>query len=168
MIEASCHCGAVRLEIEKAPTEITDCNCSICRRYGVLWAYYTLDQVRLRSVAGTGHLRMGSEGHDISSLPDVWLRYALGAGRSSPQPHRRQYSPDGSSRPGTSSHSPSRWREYRAIHRLSRRLRCAGRAACTRQSLSHDQGPLALRRVTLVIRIVRKSRLAALQQRGCS
>jgi hypothetical protein len=53
MIEASCHCGAVRLEIEKAPTEITDCNCSICRRYGVLWAYYTLDQVRLRSVAGT-------------------------------------------------------------------------------------------------------------------
>ena len=40
MIEASCHCGAVRLEIAEAPAEVTDCNCSICRRLGALWAYY--------------------------------------------------------------------------------------------------------------------------------
>ena len=45
MIEASCHCGAVRFEVE-APTEVTDCNCSICRRYGVLWAYYSPRAVR--------------------------------------------------------------------------------------------------------------------------
>jgi hypothetical protein len=45
MIEASCHCGAVRLVCETAPTEITDCNCSVCRRYGVLWAYYSPTQV---------------------------------------------------------------------------------------------------------------------------
>lgn len=47
MIEASCHCGAVRLAIEAAPETLTDCNCSICRRYGVLWAYYRPGQVRL-------------------------------------------------------------------------------------------------------------------------
>ena len=47
MIEASCHCGSVHLEIETPPSEVTDCNCSLCRRYGVLWAYYTLDQVRV-------------------------------------------------------------------------------------------------------------------------
>ena len=47
MIEASCHCGAVRLEIETPPAEVTECNCSICRRYGVLWAYYAPDQVRV-------------------------------------------------------------------------------------------------------------------------
>jgi hypothetical protein len=29
----------VRLEVEVAPTEVNDCNCSLCRRYGVLWAY---------------------------------------------------------------------------------------------------------------------------------
>jgi hypothetical protein len=46
MITASCHCGALSLEIDAAPTEITDCNCSIRRRYGVLWAYYPLAQVR--------------------------------------------------------------------------------------------------------------------------
>lgn len=40
MAEASCHCGAIRLQIA-APEVVTDCNCSICRRYGVLWAYYS-------------------------------------------------------------------------------------------------------------------------------
>jgi hypothetical protein len=45
MITASCHCGAVRLEIAAAPREVTDCNCSICRRLGVLWAYDSPRQV---------------------------------------------------------------------------------------------------------------------------
>jgi len=45
--EASCHCGAVRLVCDAAPTEVTDCNCSICRRYGVLWAYYSPTLVHL-------------------------------------------------------------------------------------------------------------------------
>jgi hypothetical protein len=53
MIEASCHCGAVRLEIASAPQVLTDCNCSICRRYGVLWAYYPADQVRVIAPDGT-------------------------------------------------------------------------------------------------------------------
>jgi hypothetical protein len=47
MIEASCHCGALRIEIARAPDEVTDCNCSICRRYGVLWAYYSPKDVRV-------------------------------------------------------------------------------------------------------------------------
>lgn len=34
MITASCHCGAVRLETEVPPEEVTECNCSICRRLG--------------------------------------------------------------------------------------------------------------------------------------
>jgi len=45
--EASCHCGAVRLVCDVAPTEVTECNCSICRRYGVLWAYYSPTRVQL-------------------------------------------------------------------------------------------------------------------------
>lgn len=51
MITASCHCGAVRLEIDEPPTEVTDCNCSICRRYGTLWAYYAPKQVRITGEA---------------------------------------------------------------------------------------------------------------------
>ncbi len=47
MIESSCHCGAVRIAVETAPNEVTDCNCSICRRYGTLWAYYSPKVVRV-------------------------------------------------------------------------------------------------------------------------
>lgn len=36
---SSCECGAVRLTIAHVPTEVTDCNCTICRRYGALWTY---------------------------------------------------------------------------------------------------------------------------------
>ena len=45
MIEGSCHCGKVRIELDTAPDEVTDCSCSICRRYGTLWAYYHPGQV---------------------------------------------------------------------------------------------------------------------------
>ena len=45
MIESTCVCGAVRLTISRAPDELVDCNCSICRRYAALWAYYPLKDV---------------------------------------------------------------------------------------------------------------------------
>jgi hypothetical protein len=47
IVEAACHCGSVRLQIANPPAEVTECDCSICRRYGVLWDYYSLDQVTL-------------------------------------------------------------------------------------------------------------------------
>ena len=47
MIEASCHCGAVRIEVAAAPETVTDCACSICRRRGALWAYYSPRDVRI-------------------------------------------------------------------------------------------------------------------------
>ena len=47
MLTASCHCGAVRVEIASRPETLADCNCSICRRYGALWAYYTKKSVRV-------------------------------------------------------------------------------------------------------------------------
>jgi hypothetical protein len=47
MIEAACHCGAVRIEVARAPRVLTSCNCSICRRYGTLWAYYTPASLRI-------------------------------------------------------------------------------------------------------------------------
>lgn len=50
---ASCHCGRVKVELAAAPAEVTDCNCSICRRYGVLWAYYPSSQVSVRADGGT-------------------------------------------------------------------------------------------------------------------
>lgn len=50
---AACHCGAVTVSLAAWPTEVTDCNCSLCRSYGVRWAYVS---------AG-----------DITTLPDLAL-----------------------------------------------------------------------------------------------
>ena len=47
MERAWCHCGRVNLEIQDPPEEVTDCNCSLCRRDGTLWAYYAPDKVRV-------------------------------------------------------------------------------------------------------------------------
>ena len=47
MITATCHCGAVTLEVLRRPRTLTSCNCSICRRYGALWAYYQATSVRV-------------------------------------------------------------------------------------------------------------------------
>ena len=41
MLEATCHCGAVRIGMARRPRSLTQCTCSICRRYGALWAYCT-------------------------------------------------------------------------------------------------------------------------------
>jgi hypothetical protein len=52
MLSATCHCGAVKVEVPRKPRTLTNCNCSICRRYGVLWAYYKDSDVKL--TAGEG------------------------------------------------------------------------------------------------------------------
>ena len=49
MITATCHCGAVRLELRRKPRTLTSCNCSVCRRYGTLWAYFNPRDVRVRA-----------------------------------------------------------------------------------------------------------------------
>jgi hypothetical protein len=47
MLTGTCHCGAVRIEVPRRPRMLTSCNCSICRRYGTLWAYYKASDVRV-------------------------------------------------------------------------------------------------------------------------
>jgi hypothetical protein len=53
MVEGSCHCGAVRIEVACAPEEVTECNCSICRRNGTLWAYYRPAEVSIEGPTET-------------------------------------------------------------------------------------------------------------------
>jgi hypothetical protein len=47
MLSSTCHCGAVRIDIPAPPEVVTNCNCSLCRRYGALWAYYKVEAVRV-------------------------------------------------------------------------------------------------------------------------
>ena len=52
MIEGACLCGAVRWQFDGEPDGATVCNCTACRRYGVLWAYDYLDEA-IRVVGNT-------------------------------------------------------------------------------------------------------------------
>ncbi len=44
-VKASCHCGQVKFTLSRPPVDLGSCNCSICRRLGALWGYYTESEV---------------------------------------------------------------------------------------------------------------------------
>jgi hypothetical protein len=38
--------------VPRVPREVTQCNCSVCRSYGVLWAYYARPSVKITAARG--------------------------------------------------------------------------------------------------------------------
>lgn len=40
----SCHCGGVKWRYEDKIERATACNCTVCRRYGTIWAYGILNE----------------------------------------------------------------------------------------------------------------------------
>ena len=42
-LSGSCHCGDAGWTLQGDPGSITACNCTLCRRYGALWAYDYVD-----------------------------------------------------------------------------------------------------------------------------
>ncbi|MEY2930186.1 MAG: hypothetical protein RL033_935 [Pseudomonadota bacterium] len=52
MLEGFCHCGGVRWSFEGVPDSVTACSCTICRRYGALWAY-DFDNERIKLSGAT-------------------------------------------------------------------------------------------------------------------
>jgi len=51
-IQGTCLCGAVKLGAARMPRQVTQCNCSVCRRYGTLWAYYKRSAVSIVAKRG--------------------------------------------------------------------------------------------------------------------
>ncbi len=47
MIKGSCHCGAVSFQFNEVPQWLTECNCSICRKLGALWAHADISAIRI-------------------------------------------------------------------------------------------------------------------------
>jgi len=53
MLKLSCLCGQVRLEIEKRPDFINECNCTLCSKAGARWGYYHPSQVSVEGVVSS-------------------------------------------------------------------------------------------------------------------
>ena len=61
MLEGSCHCGAVTWRFDGVPDFTLACSCTVCRRYGTLWAY-DFEDGRIR-VSGPTHAYLRGERH---------------------------------------------------------------------------------------------------------
>jgi hypothetical protein len=60
MLTGSCHCGSVHWTLEGDPGPVTACNCTLCRRYGALWAYdFENERIRI-SGPSTAYARSGA------------------------------------------------------------------------------------------------------------
>ena len=46
-LTSTCHCGRVSVEMPSPPSFVNECHCTICYRYGALWAYYPQDKVNI-------------------------------------------------------------------------------------------------------------------------
>jgi hypothetical protein len=51
-IQGTCLCKAVQLGATRLPRQVTQCNCSVCRHYGTLWAYYRRSAVSITAPRG--------------------------------------------------------------------------------------------------------------------
>ncbi|OYQ32724.1 aldehyde-activating protein [Niveispirillum lacus] len=59
MLTGSCHCGAAHWTLDGDPGPATACNCTLCRRYGALWAYdYENERIRISGLT-TAYTRAG-------------------------------------------------------------------------------------------------------------
>ena len=48
-LQGACHCGAAGWALTGDPGAVTSCSCTLCRRYGALWAYdYEAERITLR------------------------------------------------------------------------------------------------------------------------
>ncbi len=83
-MEGTCHCGKTRWKLDHAPSSAKACNCTACRRYGVLWAYGCIDDDAHVTGETTAYIRddEGSlEFHFCASCGCLthWLATAPGA-----------------------------------------------------------------------------------------
>ena len=51
-IQGTCLCQTVRLGVTQLPRQVTQCKCSVCRRYGTLWAYFRRSAVSITAPRG--------------------------------------------------------------------------------------------------------------------
>jgi hypothetical protein len=74
MLIGTCHCGAAGWSLEGDPGPATACNCTLCRRYGALWAYdYEGERMRLSGPSAT-YTRAGA------ATPSLEIRFCATCG----------------------------------------------------------------------------------------
>lgn len=50
---ATCHCKRIQIQLPSKPTIFNECHCTVCYKYGALWAYYTRSDVTVNVAEDT-------------------------------------------------------------------------------------------------------------------
>lgn len=53
ILSATCHCGSVQVSLSERPDFVNDCNCSLCRKTGGLWGYFSTRHVSILGLTNT-------------------------------------------------------------------------------------------------------------------
>lgn len=68
ILSGSCHCGAAGWTLVGDPGAVTACNCTLCHRYGALWAYdYEGERIAVAGETRT-YRRLGRPGKNDPAL----------------------------------------------------------------------------------------------------
>lgn len=68
MLIGSCHCNKAGWTMEGDPGPVTACNCTLCRRYGALWAYdYEGERIAISGVVAS-YTRAGERSPSLEIL----------------------------------------------------------------------------------------------------
>jgi hypothetical protein len=68
VLEGRCHCGQCGWKLKGDPGTITACNCTICSRYGALWAYdFDGDRTQIFGMT-TSYSRIGKTDPALENL----------------------------------------------------------------------------------------------------
>ncbi|KIW32835.1 uncharacterized protein PV07_04352 [Cladophialophora immunda] len=66
-ITATCHCGGITVTAPRRPAYVNECQCTLCRRYAVAWAYYDPAEVKvdIKEGAATTKYIWGDRDHSF-------------------------------------------------------------------------------------------------------
>ncbi|MFQ3230707.1 GFA family protein [Reinekea sp.] len=87
MLTAQCHCGNISLIADETPETITECNCSLCGRFGARWAYFKVSQIKINeNTARNDTYRWGDGDIDFHFCPNCHcLTHYTGTGKPNEQ-----------------------------------------------------------------------------------
>ena len=71
MLNLTCLCGQIRIEIQNPPAYINACNCTLCRKSGAHWAYFHPAEVTIQGATTTwSRTDKPDPAADIQSCPN--------------------------------------------------------------------------------------------------
>ena len=90
MLTGHCHCGNISFSVDAKPEDLTECNCSMCNRYGAQWAYFEPNEVTITvKDTPTETYRWGDKMIDFHHCPTCGCITHYSATENMPKEHDR-------------------------------------------------------------------------------